>query len=155
VLVNNAGINPQPRDAGVASVPVENVAHALDVNAVGSLRMLQAAIPLLRKSAHARVVNVSSGAGSLAHNSAAASLPAYCMSKAALNMLTRRAAHELADITIVSISPGWIRTDMGGPDATLGVEETAAAIAATIESLERGRSGQWLDRFGKPSEYAW
>lgn len=155
VLVNNAGINPAPRDLTVAEVPVAMVAAAFDVNLLGALRVLQAAVPLLRAGPEPRIVNISSGAGSLAHNSAPRPQPAYCLSKAALNMLTRRAARELPDITIVSVSPGWIRTDMGGPDAALGVDEAVAALAATIEQLGPAHTGQWLDRFGQASEYAW
>lgn len=154
-LVNNAGINPEPRDLGVAEVPVAQVAAALDVNLLGALRVLQAAVPLLRASARPRIVNISSGAGSLAHNSAARPLPAYCISKAALNMLTRRAARDLPGITVVSVSPGWVRTDMGGPDAALGVEDVVPQLASTIEQLQPGQSGQWLDRLGRPSEYSW
>jgi NAD(P)-dependent dehydrogenase (short-subunit alcohol dehydrogenase family) len=102
-----------------------------------------------------RVVNISSGAGSLAHNSATRPQPAYCISKAALNMLTRRAAGELPDITIVSVSPGWLRTDMGGPGAALDVDEVASELATSMERLALEHSGQWLDRFGRSSEYAW
>lgn len=157
VLVNNAGINPAPREAGVADVPVANVAAALDVNVLGALRVLQAALPLLRRGTRPRLVNISSGAGSLTRNSVspARPQPAYAISKAALNLLTRSAARDLPGITVVSVSPGWIRTDMGGPEAALGVEEAAAALAATIEKLEPPQTGQWLDRFGNPSEYAW
>lgn len=155
VLINNAGINPGARDLTVAEVPVALVARSLDINLLGSLRMVQALLPLLRQSDHPRVVNVSSGAGSLAHNSARQPVPAYAISKAALNMLTRCAARDLPGITTVSISPGWIRTDMGGPDALLGVDEAAEALVATVANLSPNASGQWLDRFGRPSEYAW
>lgn len=155
VLINNAGINPGTRDRTVAKVPVALVAQALDVNLLGSLRMLQAVLPLLGRSDHPRVINISSGAGSLAHNSAKQPVPAYSISKAALNMLTRCAARDLPDITVVSVSPGWIRTDMGGPDAALSVAEAAEALTTTIENLTPAQSGQWLDRFGHPSEYAW
>ncbi len=155
VLVNNAGINPFPRDASVAEFPLEKVRAALEVNVVGAWRLLQAAVPLLSARAAPRVVNMSSGAGSLTHNPVARGMPAYCVSKAALNMLTCRAARDLPDITVVSISPGWVRTDMGGPDASLAVGEVATALAATITRLNLEHSGQWLDRFGQPSEFAW
>lgn len=155
VVVNNAGINPASRDLGVAEVPVAQVADALDVNLLGALRVLQAAVPLLRAGSQPRIVNISSGAGSLAHNSATRPQPAYCISKAALNMLTRRAARELSGIIVVSVSPGWVRTDMGGPDAALGLDEVAPALADLVERLQPEHSGQWLDRFGRPSEYAW
>jgi NAD(P)-dependent dehydrogenase (short-subunit alcohol dehydrogenase family) len=157
VLVNNAGINPAPREAGVADVPVANVAAALDVNVLGALRVLQAAVPLLRRGERPRIVNISSGAGSLTRNTATRERPqpAYCISKTALNLLTRAAARDLPGITVVSVSPGWIRTDMGGPEAGLGIGEATAALAATIEKLDAARTGEWLDRFGNPSEYAW
>jgi NAD(P)-dependent dehydrogenase (short-subunit alcohol dehydrogenase family) len=155
VLVNNAGINPEPRDLGVDRVAPEKVAEALDTNLLGALRVLQAAVPALRRGARPRIVNISSGAGSLAHNSAKQPLPAYCISKAALNMLTRCAARDLPGITVVSVSPGWIRTDMGGAGAELGPDEATAALATTIENLHPQHSGQWLDRFGQPSAFAW
>lgn len=155
VLVNNAGINPAPRDLGVDQVAPERVADALDTNLLGALRVLQAAVPALHRSPRPRIVNISSGAGSLAHNSANKPQPAYCISKAALNMLTRCAARDLPGITVVSVSPGWIRTDMGGAGAELGPDEATAALATTIENLHPQHSGEWLDRFGQPSAYAW
>jgi NAD(P)-dependent dehydrogenase (short-subunit alcohol dehydrogenase family) len=155
VLVNNAGINPEPRDRPVADVPVDLVAAALDVNLLGALRMLQAALPALRRSERPRVVNISSGAGSLAHNSATRPQPAYCISKAALNMPTRCAARDLPGTIVVSVSPGWIRTDMGGAAAELDPCEATAALADTIDALRAEQTGGWLDRFGRPSSYAW
>ena len=155
VLVNNAGINPPPREAGVADVSVELVASVFDVNLLGALRLLQTTLPLLRRSTSPRVLNISSGAGSLLHAPATPPPPAYCLSKAALNMLTRRAARELTDLTIVSVSPGWIQTDMGGPEADLSVAEAATALATTVEQIPPELSGQWLDRFGRISEFAW
>ena len=130
------------------------VADALDSNQLGSLRVLQAALPAPRRSAGPRIVNISTGAGSWAHNSAGKPQPAYCISKAALNMLTRCAARDLSGITVVSVSPGWIRTDMGGANAELGQDEATAALATTIENLHPQQNGQWLDRFGQPSAYA-
>jgi NAD(P)-dependent dehydrogenase (short-subunit alcohol dehydrogenase family) len=155
VLINNAGINPGTKGCTVAEVPVAVVGQAVDVNLLGSLRMLQVVLPLLRRSERPRVINISSGAGSLAHNSAKQPVPAYSISKAALNMLTRCAARDLPNITVVSIAPGWIRTDMGGQDAALSVTDAAEALTTTIENLTLAQSGQWLDRFGDPSEYAW
>ncbi len=157
VLVNNAGINPEPRDHTVADVAIGAVADAFDVNVLGALRVLQAAIPALRRSAHPRVVNISSGAGSLTKNSGSAArpAPAYCISKAGLNMLTCQAARDLAGFTVVSISPGWIKTDMGGHGAELELDAAAAALASTIENLQPRHNGQWLDRFGETSAYAW
>jgi NAD(P)-dependent dehydrogenase (short-subunit alcohol dehydrogenase family) len=157
VLVNNAGINPDPRELPISAVPIENVADAFDVNVLGALRVLQAAVPALKRGTHPRVVNISSGAGSLTKNSASPvrPVPAYCISKAALNMLTCRAARDLPGFTVVSISPGWIKTDMGGPGAELELDAAVAALASTIQNLQPRHNGQWLDRFGESSAYAW
>lgn len=157
VLVNNAGMNPEPRAASIEEVAPGAVLSSLDVNTVGPLRTTQAMLPLLRKSARARVVNISSGAGSLTRNSVRLPLYPYCLSKAALNLFTRRAADELRPqgIIVVSVSPGWVRTDMGGNGASLSVDESTAALSTTIENLTLENSGHWLDRFGQPSEYAW
>jgi len=154
VLVNNAGINPAPHEP-LDRVDPALVAEAFAVNALGALRVLQAVLPALRRSPRPRIVNISSGAGSLAHNSSKRPQPAYCISKAALNMLTHCAARDLPGVTVVAVSPGWIRTDMGGADGELGLDEATAPLAATIAALTPERTGQWLDRFGALSPYAW
>lgn len=155
VLVNNAGVNPEPRDLGIDRVAASAVAEALDTNVVGALRVLQAAVPALRRSANPRVINLASGAGSLLHNSSTRPQPAYSISKAALNMFTRCAARDLPDLVVVSVSPGRIDTGLGSGGAELGMDEATAALVATIENLQPAQSGQWLDRFGRPSPYAW
>jgi NAD(P)-dependent dehydrogenase (short-subunit alcohol dehydrogenase family) len=155
VLVNNAGVNPEPRDARIDCVPIVAVQQTLDVNLLGALRVLQAAVPALRRGVNPRVVNISSGAGSMMHYSSPRPQPAYCISKAALNMLTRCAARDLSGIVVVSVSPGWIHTGIGSPGADLGVDEATAALADTIAKLQPAHTGQWLDRFGSPSAYAW
>ncbi|WP_438480422.1 SDR family oxidoreductase [Oleiharenicola lentus] len=157
VLVNNAGINPEPRTHTVIEIDVASVVRTLDVNTVGPLRVLQAAFPLLKQGRNPRVINISSGAGSLTRNSARSPAPAYCISKAALNQFTRRAALDLAPhgITVVAITPGWVRTTMGGPGADLPVSEAVASLARTIENLQPAHTGEWVDRHGQPSAYAW
>lgn len=82
---------------------------------------------------------------------------AYSTSKAALNMLTRGIADELAPrrVTTVAISPGWVRTDMGGEDAALSSEESARSLAETIKKLGPELNGQFLDRNGRVGEYRW
>ena len=94
--------------------------------------MIEAIVPGMRERGYGRVVNLSSGAGQL--SGIGAGYPAYRMSKAALNALTRLTAAELGpgDIKINAMCPGWVRTDMGGPNATRTVEkgaETAVWLA--------------------------
>jgi NAD(P)-dependent dehydrogenase (short-subunit alcohol dehydrogenase family) len=123
VLVNNAGIYPPGR---ASAIDFDVVEETWQVNALGAWRLAVAAIPHMERGA--RIVNVSSGAGSL--DSMDATYPAYNVSKAALNAITRVLADDLrADgILVNSVCPGWVRTDMGGASASRSVEEGAASV---------------------------
>jgi NAD(P)-dependent dehydrogenase (short-subunit alcohol dehydrogenase family) len=116
------------------------VQEALDTNLLGAWRTVQACLPLLRESPHGRIVNVSSGAGSLADMGGGA--PAYRVSKAALNALTRILATELREdgILVNSVCPGWVATDMGGPGGR-PVEEGAASVLWAVLLPDDGPTG--------------
>ena len=120
----------------------------LETNLFGAWRMCQALIPLLRKSRHGRIVNVSSEAGSLATMGGGA--PAYAASKVALNALTRILAADLRRdrILVNSVCPGWVATDMGGPGGR-PVSEGAASIVWAVELPDRGPTGGFF-RDGQP-----
>ena len=139
VLVNNAAIHYDTWE-NAADADLRTVQEALDTNLLGAWRMCQAFIPLLRKSKHGRIVNVSSEAGSLASMGAGA--PAYAVSKVALNALTRMLAAELRRdrILINSVCPGWVATDMGGPGGR-PVREGAASIVWAVELPDGGPTG--------------
>jgi NAD(P)-dependent dehydrogenase (short-subunit alcohol dehydrogenase family) len=113
VLVNNAAIDFDT-DARALTVDLDRVRRDLETNLFGAWRMAQAFTPHLRASPHARLVNVSSGAGSLADMRRGT--PAYSTSKVALNGLTRKLAAELRrdDVLVNSVCPGWTATEMGG-----------------------------------------
>ena len=130
---------------------------AFETNALGPVRTTRALMPLLRKSSQPRVVNVSSGAGSLSNRPELPAAYAYSSSKAALNMFTRLMAAEFksAPVCIVAITPGWVRTDMGGSEADLDPAETASSMVAAIDNLTMDQTSLWLDRHGAVSEFAW
>ncbi len=114
LLINNAGINYDTWQKG-SSADIDGVTkETFETNFFGVWRMTRAFLPLLRKSKSARIVNVSSGAGSLTHMSSGT--PAYSTSKAALNALTIVLAQELRkeEILVNAVCPGWVATDMGG-----------------------------------------
>jgi NAD(P)-dependent dehydrogenase (short-subunit alcohol dehydrogenase family) len=112
VLVNNAAILYDTWQRGV-DADLAVVHQALETNLFGAWRLCRAAIPLMRRGGYGRIVNVSSGAGSLA--SMGGGTPAYSVSKAALNALTRILGAELrgAGILVNAVDPGWTATDMG------------------------------------------
>jgi NAD(P)-dependent dehydrogenase (short-subunit alcohol dehydrogenase family) len=113
VLVNNAAID-YDTDQRAVDADLERVARDLNTNLFGAWRLTQALLPLLRKSGHGRIVNVSSGAGQL--HDMGGGTPAYKLSKVGLNALTRMLSAELRSdrILVNAICPGWVATDMGG-----------------------------------------
>ncbi|MFI9155056.1 SDR family oxidoreductase [Streptomyces sp. NPDC053367] len=147
VVVNNAAILydtwAQARTADLAEVQ-----QALDTNLFGAWRVTQALLPLLERSPHPRVVNVSSEGGSLA--SMSGGTPAYSVSKASLNALTRLLAGELRGrrILVNSICPGWVATDMGGGGGR-PVSEGAAGVVWAATLPDDGPTGGFF-RDGKP-----
>ena len=148
LLINNAAILLNS-ESGFDQLTRESLNRHLDVNVSGPHLVVNEFLPLLRKSEIARVANISSDMGSI--TGASTSSPAYRISKAALNMLTRIQAHGLRGdkIVIVSINPGWLRTDMGGKSAALDPAESAKQILDLIERMSLRDSGRFMDRRGK------
>ncbi len=148
VLVNNAGIT-DAEDGPPGTARIDAVRRIFDTNFFGALAVTQAMLPMLRKSASARVVNVSSGLGSLAHNSdpawefAQVKLLGYNASKAALNMLTVQLAAELGatPIKVNSADPGFTATDLNGHRGHQTVPEGAAAAIRLALMADEGPTG--------------
>jgi NAD(P)-dependent dehydrogenase (short-subunit alcohol dehydrogenase family) len=139
VLVNNAAILYDTWQRGVEA-DLDLVHEALETNLFGAWRTAQACLHLLRRSEHGRIVNVSSGGGAL--SSMGAGTPAYSVSKAALNALTRILAAELRSdgILVNAVCPGWVATDMGGPGGR-PVERGGASVMWAALLPDDGPSG--------------
>jgi NAD(P)-dependent dehydrogenase (short-subunit alcohol dehydrogenase family) len=142
VLINNAAIYPD-KGLTILTVPRDRLVQTLQTNTCGPLEVTQAFLPYLRKSTEGRVINVSSGYGQL--EGLSPDVPSYCLSKLALNGLTIMLAQALHDdrIAVNSMCPGWVRTEMGGPNATRSVEEgadTMVWLAADAPQHLTGRS---------------
>jgi len=148
VLINNAGINYDTWETVENADINGTVIETITTNLLGPWRVCQAFLPLLRKSRAGRIVNVSSESGSLAHMSAGP--PAYQVTKAALNALTRTLAGELrgSRILVNSVCPGWVATDMGGAGGR-PVEAGAAGIVWAATLPNGGPTGGFF-RDGKP-----
>jgi len=126
VLVNNAGIIVDG-DNAILKISDDLFRKTLETNTTGALRVTRAFAPLLRKSKAPRVINVSSGGGQLT-GGADGWAPAYCISKTALNGVTVQLAAALPKFAVNSVCPGWVRTEMGGENASHSVEEGADTI---------------------------
>jgi NAD(P)-dependent dehydrogenase (short-subunit alcohol dehydrogenase family) len=148
VLVNNAAILYDSWQRA-EKADLDTVREAFETNTLGAWRVAQAFIPLLRESGHGRLVNVSSQSGSLA--SMGGGTPAYSASKAALNALTRMLADELraARVLVNSVCPGWVATEMGGPDAPRTPAEGAASVVWAATLPDEGPTGGFF-RDGQP-----
>jgi len=144
VLINNAGISGSDGARNMGQLLAAQVASVITTNAVAPLIVTQACRELLQKSDNPRVVMISSGLGSLARTGSNAY--AYRMSKAAMNMAARVLAFDgaMAGITTVTVAPGWVKTDMGGPNAVLQPEESAAGLLALISGLKSADNGRFF-----------
>ncbi len=143
ILINNAGVHLEDN----VPLPELNLADGhlqktMEVNAFGPLLVTQQFLPLLEKGRRKIIVNISSEAGSIGDCWRTQEF-AYCMSKAALNMQTRILHNYLGPrgFRIKAVHPGWLRTDMGGKEATLDPDESAAMIRELIERITREEDG--------------
>jgi NAD(P)-dependent dehydrogenase (short-subunit alcohol dehydrogenase family) len=149
-LVNNAAID-YDTDARATTADLARVHRAMETNLFGAWRVSLAFLPLLRRSPHPRLVNVSRGSGSI--STMGAGTPAYSVSKAALNALTRILAAELrADRVLVNaVCPGWVATDMGGAGGR-PVAEGAASVVWAVLLGDDGPTGGFF-RDGRPVKW--
>jgi NAD(P)-dependent dehydrogenase (short-subunit alcohol dehydrogenase family) len=161
ILVNNAGILPEATHmGGNEPLDLDLFKQTFETNLFGPVSVVQEFLPLLRRSEAGRIVNVSTTMGSLGEQLNPESpyyglvLPAYQGSKAALNALTIALAKALAGtpIKVNAVCPGWLQTDLGGPDNRAAAPMTAAQGAQIIVEMaclpEDGPSGQFVDRDG-------
>jgi NAD(P)-dependent dehydrogenase (short-subunit alcohol dehydrogenase family) len=149
-LVNNAAID-YDTDACATTADLARVRRAMETNLFGAWEVALAFLPLLRRSPHPRLVNVSSGGGSI--STMGAGTPAYSISKAALNALTRILAAELRSdrVLVNAVCPGWVATDMGGAGGR-PVAEGAASVAWAVLLGDDGPTGGFF-RDGRPVEW--
>lgn len=147
VLVNNAAILYDTWQRAL-NADLHQVHQALQTNTIGPWRMAQAFVPLLRRSEHGRIVNVSSEAGSL--SSMGSGTPAYNVSKTALNAVTRMLAADLdgTGVLVNAVCPGWVATDMGGAGGR-PVAQGAASVMWAVTIPPNGPTGGFF-RDGKP-----
>ena len=144
VLLNNAGVYGPRSDFG--ETDFDDWLDVLKINTIAPLRMAERFVEQVARSDRKLIVSISSGMGSIAMNDEGGRYP-YRTSKAALNMVVKGLAADLAarGIIAVALSPGWVQTDMGGPNADLTPEESVAGMRAVINGLTPDDSGRFFN----------
>jgi NAD(P)-dependent dehydrogenase (short-subunit alcohol dehydrogenase family) len=144
LLINNAGQGVGLEGGSLDKLDVAQFERVFQVNALGPVRVTQALLPNLRAGRGKMVVGISSGLGSIAENREGG-FYGYRESKAALDMFIRGLAAELKGegFTCVAIIPGWVKTDMGGPNAPLTPEESVTGMRRVLDGLKPENTGQF------------
>ena len=148
LLINNAGTSAtnlglERSSTGVLHAPIDLTLDLIRINGLSAASVTRSLLHCLSEGS--QVVNITSQIGSMVVGARFDDLP-YSTSKAVMNMVTVQLATQLRDkgITVAAFHPGWVRTDMGGSQADISAEESAAGILSTIEHLDHQDSGSFL-----------
>ncbi|MEY2395322.1 MAG: hypothetical protein QOF94_1667 [Acidobacteriaceae bacterium] len=152
ILINNAGVMIDDDKKKVSEQTLEAWRKTFDTNLFGLIDTTQAFLPLLRKSSAGRIVNLSSILGSITYHATPGSpvydskMPAYNVSKSAVNAYTVQLAYELKDskIKVNAAHPGWVKTEMGGEGATMEITDGAKTSVALATLGDDGPNGTYV-----------
>ena len=148
LLINNAGIFP--RESAIQNIDFDDYSRTLAVNTIGPVRVTQALLANLRQGDKKQIVNMSSGLASIGENDRGG-FYGYRESKAALNMFTKTLAAELGPdgFICLAIHPGWVATDMGGPNAPLTPAQSVSGMKSVIDGIEADDNGRYRSYTGE------
>lgn len=150
LLINNAGIYPSSDDSGFGEIDYEAWHKAFQINTMAPLRMAEAFLAQISKSQLKIIAIITSKMGSIDDNKKGGSY-IYRSSKAAVNMVGKSLSIDLEPqgITTVILHPGWVRTDMGGPDALISPEQSVLGMQCILSNLKLSDSGKFFAYDGK------
>jgi NAD(P)-dependent dehydrogenase (short-subunit alcohol dehydrogenase family) len=153
ILINNAGLHLENSKSSLEQLDLADghLEQTMEVNAFGPLRVVQQFLPLIEKGRQKLIVNISSEAGSIA-DCRRENQFAYCMSKAALNMQSKILQNYLQprSFKVLAVHPGWMRTNMGGPQAPLPADDAAEAIFKLAQRKWDIEGPMYVDNQGIP-----
>jgi NAD(P)-dependent dehydrogenase (short-subunit alcohol dehydrogenase family) len=151
VLINNAGVYPS---GDLSDVDVERWLDGFKVNTIAPLKMAKTFAPHIAKSELKKVATLSSKMGSIDDNTSGGSYM-YRSTKTAINMVMKSLSVDLAPagIAVVTLHPGWVETDMGGPNALINTETSVAGLRKVIDNLSLSNTGKFIAYDGK--QIAW
>ena len=150
LLIDNAGVYSEKDAKGFSRTDYDEWAKVFRINTMAPLRMAEAFFEQISRGGLRTIVNISSIMGSVSDNSSGGNY-LYRSSKAALNMVTKSMAIDLKPAGIISVvfHPGWVRTDMGGPNAAITAEQSVTGMRRVISGLGLADSGRFLDYEGR------
>jgi NAD(P)-dependent dehydrogenase (short-subunit alcohol dehydrogenase family) len=153
VVVNNAGIAKQ-YSASFSDLELTDIGAVYETNVIGVLRVTQAFWSLLKKGTEKKIIQITSLMGSIDDNQSGGAY-GYRLSKAALNMLNKNFSLEWGKdgFTSIALHPGWVKTDMGGPNAPLDIQTSVQGMMNVILNATRDQNGAFLDYTGKTLPY--
>ncbi len=151
VLINNAGIYADNKSNSLGHFDYQAWTNSLLINTQAPVKMTEAFLPHIKKSDKKLIVAISSLMGSVADNDSGGSI-FYRSSKAALNAAMKSVAIELKNqsVGVLIFHPGWVKTDMGGPDALINAEQSVAGMRALIANFSLDQSGSFVKYDGTP-----
>ncbi|HZW25346.1 MAG TPA: SDR family oxidoreductase [Gallionella sp.] len=150
LLINNAGVYPMADRQGFGHTDYAEWMAAFNINAIAPLKMVEAFVRQIARSELKLIVTLTSKMGSMADNTSGGSY-LYRSSKAAANMVVKSLAVDLKGqgIASVAFNPGWVKTDMGGPNAMIPVEQSVSDMRKVIAGLTLADTGKFIDRDGR------
>lgn len=148
ILLSNAGIYDS-KSSGFGKVDAEEWRQVLEVNTIAPLMLVQAFIEQVAASQQKLVAVISSKVGSIADNSSGGSYM-YRSSKTAVNQVVKSLSIDLADrsISVISLHPGWVQTEMGGPNAEISTDQSVSGLKNILQSAGLAQSGQFIEYNG-------
>ena len=148
ILLSNAGVYG-PKGAGFGGIDPAEWRHVLEVNTIAPLMLVQAFVKQVAASQQKLVAVISSKVGSIADNSSGGSYM-YRSSKTAVNQVVKSLSIDLADrgINVISLHPGWVQTDMGGPNAEISTDASVSGLKNILQSAGPAQSGQFIEYDG-------
>ena len=147
ILINNAGLYP---NSSFDHMNYEAWLNAFKINTLAAFKMAKAFLPHLKKGELKKIVSLTSKMGSIDDNSGGGEY-LYRSSKTALNMVMKSLSIDLKphDMSLITLHPGWVRTDMGGPNGLIDVDESVTGMKRQIDKLSIKTTGQFIAYDGK------
>ncbi|NUW68094.1 SDR family oxidoreductase [Vibrio coralliilyticus] len=148
VLINNAGYYG-PKGYGFGNTDIDEWRKVLEINTIAPLKLVEALFPNLQRGQLKKIACLSSKVGSMTENTSGGGY-IYRSSKAALNSVVKSLSNDLSsqDFTVLALHPGWVQTEMGGPNALIDTQTSAAGLVEVIESADLSRSGEFINYDG-------